>query len=130
MSSQYLTLSNLPELVDGRRYSHELRNPKPIPEHIRPDVLQLLRKYYTEVCIDVPTLSEASRTNVREGSEVSAGTSITDMTFAFSASNGSLQRESTRRQLTGAQRARKALLRKLQACLEDCRKRKVKVILA
>ena len=115
------------QLINGRRYSHELEDPKPIPVHIRATVLEHLHKYYAAVCLNERTLSEASGTSAPARSEASTGTSITEMTFAFSANNGSVQRETSRKPLPDVQRARKALLRKLQACRDDCGKRKVKV---
>jgi hypothetical protein len=127
MAAEFST-QHLPPLINGRRYSHELGDPKQIPVEIRRDVLELLHNYYAAVCLhNERTLSEASGTSAAARSEASAGTSITEMTFAFSADNGSVQREPTRKPLHEVQRARKALLRKLKACLEDCRKRKVKV---
>lgn len=117
----------LPPLINGRRYSHELENPKPIPELFRSPALKALHIYHTAVSLSERTLSEASGTSAPAHSEASTGTSITEMTFAFSANNGSVQAEAARRRLPDVQRARKALLRKLQACLEDCRIRKVKV---
>ncbi len=121
------TTRHLPPLINGRRYSHELEDPTPIPEDIRAAVLEALHTYYTVVSLNERTLSEASRTTAPARSEASTGTSITEMTLAFSANNGSVQPEPARRRLSDVQRARKALLRKLKACLEDCRKRKVKV---
>lgn len=117
----------LPALINGRRYPHEMENPAPIPENIRVAALELLRTYYTEVSLNERTFSEASGTSAPARSEVSTGTSNTEMTFVFSANNGSVQHEHARRRLPDVQRARKALLRKLQACPEDCRIRKVKV---
>jgi hypothetical protein len=126
MAARFST-DQLPPLVDGRRYLHELRSPKPIPENLRADALGLLHKYHAAVFLNERTFSEASGTSAPARSEASTGTSITEMTFAFSANNGSVQPEAARRRLPDVQRARKALLRKLQACLQDCRKRKVKV---
>lgn len=119
--------SCLPPLHNGRRYPHEIPNPKSIPESIRPDVLQLMRKYFDAVSANSFTMSESSRTSAPARSEASTGTSITDMTFNFSLTNGSVQREPRKKRLKDVQRTRKALMRKLEACHEDCRMRKVKV---
>lgn len=121
------TNSSLPPLHNGRRYSHEIPNPKPILESIRPDVLQLLRRYFDAVSINSFTMSESSRTSAPGRSEASTGTSITEMTFNFSLTNGTVQQDPERRPLKDVQRTRKALMRKLEACHEDCRIRKVKV---
>ena len=121
------TNSDLPPLHEGCRYSHEISNPTPIPESIRLDVLQLLRRYYDAVSVNTFTMSESSRTSAPGQSEASTGTSITEMTFNFSVTNGAVQRDPERRPLKDVQRARKALMRKLEACHEDCRRRKIKV---
>jgi hypothetical protein len=121
------THSSLPPLLNGRRYSHEIPNPTPIPEKKRLDVLQLLRKYFDAVSVNSFTMSESSRTSAPGRSEASTGTSITEMTFNFSLTSGTEQREPEKRRLKDVQRTRKALMRKLEACHEDCRMRKVKV---
>lgn len=127
MSSPYATQRDFQQTYIGRRYSDELRNAKPIPKDIRHDVLKLLRKYCTEVRLQGPTPSEASRTTAPARSEASTGTSITDITHTFSVDDRPVQPEPARKPLDSVTRARKALLRKLGACREDCRKRKVKV---
>jgi hypothetical protein len=121
------SMNHLPPLINGRRYPHELGDPKSIPANIRAAVLEALHNYFAAVCLNEHTLSEASATTAPARSEASTGTSITDMTFTFSTNNGSVQPETARKKLSDVQRTRKALLRKLKACLEDCRKRKVKV---
>jgi hypothetical protein len=123
-------MHQLPPLINGRRYSHELEVPKPIPADIRAAVLEALHNYFAAVSLNERTLSEASATTAPARSEASTGTSITDMTHIFSTNNGSVQPETARKKLSDVQRTRKALLRKLKACLEDCRKRKVKVKIA
>jgi len=104
----------------------ELTYPKPIPLYIRFEVLKLLRRFHREVGLSLQALSEASGTSAPAHSEASTGTSLTEMTFTFSTGNGSIQREAARKPLPDVQRARKALLRKLQTC-QDCHHRKVKV---
>jgi hypothetical protein len=126
MAAEFST-DHLPQPINGRRYSHELGDPKPIPEDIRSAVLKLLHKYYAAVCLDERTLSEASATTAPARSEASTGTPGTEMSFYFSANNGSEQPEPARKKLSNVQQARKALVRKLKACRDDCGKRKVKV---
>lgn len=127
MSFHSGNLQGFPHLDNGCRYSDEERNAKSIPSDIRPEVLQLLRKYYTEVCLKGRTSSDGSRTSAPSRSEASTGTSITDNTPTFSIDNRPVKPEPARRPLDNVTRARKALLRKLGACQEDCRRRKVKV---
>lgn len=91
------SMHHLPPLINGRRYDHELQDPKSVPADIRADALELLHNYYAAVCLNERTLSEASATTAPARSEASAGTSITDMTFAFSANNGSVQPETARK---------------------------------
>jgi serine/threonine protein kinase len=124
---EYFSTDQLPPLINGRRYSHELGSPKPIPENIRVAALELLRIYHhIAVSLNEQTLSEASGTIARARSEISTGTPNTEMTFVLSAGGGSVRSKFARRPLSDVQRARTALVRKLQAC-SDCRKRKVKV---
>jgi hypothetical protein len=101
---------------------------KTIPKETRPEALQLLRKYYTDVCLKGRVSSDGSRTSAPARSEASTGTSITDNAHTFSMNNRPVKRERARKPLDSVMRARKALLRKLGACQEDCRRRKVKVI--
>lgn len=121
--------SDIPPQGDGRRYVHEIQHPKPIAKEIRQAVIKLLRNYHTKEQLH-PSPSTASQTTGRTRSVSSTGTSQTDMTRVFSVSkfstsNGSDQRGEEAKPLDPALRARKALTRKLGACDEGCRRRKV-----
>ena len=97
MATNEFSIDNLPPLSNGRRHPHELEDPKPIPEDIRIAVLKLLHKYCAAVGLDERTLSEASATTAQARSEASTGTPVTEMSFAFSVNNGSVQPETAKK---------------------------------
>jgi hypothetical protein len=118
--------SALQSLMDGRRYSHEIDNPKPIPLENQAMIMDLLKNFFKAYQIH-STLSIASRTSGRTQSESSFGTSRTDASHVWSAASGSAIQEEGTRHLSDFLKARKALVRKLKACPLDCQLRKVRV---
>jgi hypothetical protein len=119
--SPYAVRESLPLLDE------EISNTKPIRKEIRADVLKLLRIYYEVVIAHGPTPSEASQTTAPAHSIASTGTSMTQMTSTFSIDDDIVQGERSAVPLDPISKARKALMRKLEACKEDCRARRVKV---
>lgn len=73
------------------------------------------------------SLSSASRTFPPTLSEASYATSHTEYTVVWSQQDGNYLSEPTKKALTPAMKAQKALIRYLGSCSEICRKRKVKV---
>jgi hypothetical protein len=113
--------------------------PKPVPEGRRVDILKFLRLYREQELMS--TRQSASQTSfgsshlARPQSETvvrvpTPNTSISGPYSVRSPTNTVLmQKETVKRHLPDSLRARKSLMRKLGACSNDCRARKIKASL-
>jgi len=113
---------------DPAKKTDEVR--KPIPVGKRNDILQRLHKYFLEHSQSLLTVPELPTSVTPQSKSVLALSAVDTpvwATTAFALNSGLPQEGTKRRGLSGSLKARKALMRSLGACADDCRLRKVQV---
>lgn len=113
---------------DPAKKTNEVR--KPIPDGKRNDILRLLHKYFLEHSRSLLTVPELPTSVTPQSKPVLALSSVNTPVWvntAFALNSGLPQKEPQKRGLSGSLKARKALMRSLGACVDNCRLRKVQV---